>query len=969
MRTIYIAIVFFVITLSAKAQSNDTIMNLRGRVYDYITHVELPGSRVEVLSAADSIVIDSTTARIEWEMGTDRYVTSDYSLHIPRKEGNYLLRFTNDGYDPMYMVLNLHKIYRRELSREMEPAYLRRTKIIQMNEVTVTATRIKFYHRGDTLVYNADAFQLSEGSMLDALVRQLPGAELHKDGRIYVNGKFVESLLLNGKDFFKGNNQIMLDNLPTYMVSQIQVYDKLGDRSNFLGREVAGDKRYVMDVKLKKQYSIGWTGNFEAGGGTHDRYMGRLFALRFTDHSRLAAYGNANNLNDSRKPGEDDSWSPSDLKGGLSKQQTGGLDYSLDARSGKYKVESNLQLSHADNTTINHTSRINFLSGGDTYDRMVAATHSHALSLTTSQRVYFQFKNFDLDIRPGFNYRKYDNRDSYGAITSSQSFSGYDRAQLDSLYAPSQRASFLKSVINRNLQEGRTKGHSLETSISVTSVIKLKHSSDNITFDASATYHDASEDRFDRNRVDYFSDGQITSTDFRNRYFDNRPERSYSYMGKATYTYVIKRDLSLDMAYKFTHSNTSRGSALYRLDKLDGWGTDAAYPLGSLPSVDAYERVMDAANSYNSHQQDNCQTVELNLVWNKTTAKSKWWAQFFMPVSLLSRTLHYRRGDVDTTFTRHTALLNLYSTVIQWRSTDRKYRAEFQYGIDSKAPDMSNYVNIHDTTDPLNITLGNPKLKTSYTHSFTINFDRSYPHEGRMWAIMTAFKPTRNALAMGYAYDKTTGQRTYRPDNVNGNWTGDIAAGFRSPLNKKKTLNFNVITAISYNHSVDLVSVGNSFGTNRSIVHTMSNQECIKISYETAPVSVVFKTEGTWTHATGTRDDFKTIDATDFNYGITARLQLPWQFQLGTDITMYSRRGYNDKAMNTDDLVWNARLSRPFFHGKFIALVDGFDMLGQLSGVTRTLNAQALTEVYSNVIPRYVMFHVIYKFHTTPKKK
>jgi hypothetical protein len=68
-------------------------------------------------------------------------------------------------------------------------------------------------------------------------------------------------------------------------------------------------------------------------------------------------------------------------------------------------------------------------------------------------------------------------------------------------------------------------------------------------------------------------------------------------------------------------------------------------------------------------------------------------------------------------------------------------------------------------------------------------------------------------------------------------------------------------------------------------------------------------------------------------------------------------------------LVWNARLSRPFFHGKFIALVDGFDMLGQLSGVTRTLNAQALTEVYSNVIPRYVMFHVIYKFHTTPKKK
>jgi hypothetical protein len=697
--------------------------------------------------------------------------------------------------------------------------------------------------------------------------------------------------------------------------------------------------------------------------------MGRLFALRFTDHSRLAAYGNANNLNDSRKPGEDDSWSPSDLKGGLSKQQMGGLDYSLDARSGKYKVESNLQLSHADNTTINRTSRTNFLSGGDTYDRMVAASRSHALSLATSHRVYFQFKNFDLDIRPGFNYRKYDNRDSYAAVTSSQSFSGCSRAQLDSLYAPSQRASFLKSVINRTLQEGRTKGHSLETSISATSVIKLKHSSDNITFDASATYHDASDDRFDRNRVDYFSDGQTTSTDFRNRYFDNRPERSYSYTGKAIYTYVIKRDLSLDMSYKFAHSNTSRRSSLYRLDELDGWGAGTAYPTGSLPSAEAYERVMDAANSYSSHQQDNCQTLEPRLVWNKTTAKSKWWAQFFMPVSLLSRTLHYRRGNVDTTFTRHTALLRLYSTVIRWRSTDRKYGAEFQYGIDSKAPDMSHYVNIVDTTDPLNVTLGNPKLKTSYTHNFNMSFNRNYPHEGRMWTIMTAFRPTQNALAMGYAYDKTTGQRTYRPDNVNGNWSGDITTGFRSPLNKKKTLGIFVGTNVNYNHSVDLVSVGNSYSTGRSIVRTVSYQEGIKIDYETAPLSVAFKTEGTYTHATGTRDDFKTIDAADFNYGITAKVQLPWQLQLATDITMYSRRGYNDKTMNTDDLVWNARLSRPFFHGKFIALVDGFDMLGQLSGVTRTLNAQALTEVYSNVIPRYVMFHVIYKFHTTPKKK
>lgn len=61
------------------------------------------------------------------------------------------------------------------------------------------ASKVKFYNRGDTLVYNADAFNLAEGSMLDALIQQLPDVELKDNGNIYVNGKYVEELLLNGK--------------------------------------------------------------------------------------------------------------------------------------------------------------------------------------------------------------------------------------------------------------------------------------------------------------------------------------------------------------------------------------------------------------------------------------------------------------------------------------------------------------------------------------------------------------------------------------------------------------------------------------------------------------------------------------------------------------------------------------------------------------------------------------------------
>ena len=208
MKYIYTSLIILCFTLSATAQSQTLI--LQGRVQDFVTHVDVPGSLVEVLNAKDSSIIASKKALTQHESGEQRWETSEYWVEIPRKEGDYILRVTEEGYTPTYVTLPLHHFYKREVSREIETIFLKRPKTINLNEVVVKATKVKFYHKGDTIVYNADAFQLGEGSMLNALVRQLPGAELSKDGRIYVNGKFVESLLLNGKDFFRGDNTVCL---------------------------------------------------------------------------------------------------------------------------------------------------------------------------------------------------------------------------------------------------------------------------------------------------------------------------------------------------------------------------------------------------------------------------------------------------------------------------------------------------------------------------------------------------------------------------------------------------------------------------------------------------------------------------------------------------------------------------------------------------------------------------------------
>ena len=270
----------FLLVLSAAmpffAQTKFTI---KGRVVDALMRNELPGSTVELLSAKDSSVIKSIVANVPcYSDARGSYQSSIFSFDVPRVKGtSYIIRASYLGFKTECVNVSLDNMSRREVERTLPDITLHRESKV-LDEVNVVATKVKFYYKGDTVVYNADAFVLAEGSMLDGLVRQLPGVEIRDDGNIYHNGKLVENLLLNGKEFFNNNNQIMLDMLPAFTVKNIKMYDKYGHTSELLGQQRQDDKLYVMDVVLKREYNIGWMGNAE-GAGT---------ALRHAPHRPLA---------------------------------------------------------------------------------------------------------------------------------------------------------------------------------------------------------------------------------------------------------------------------------------------------------------------------------------------------------------------------------------------------------------------------------------------------------------------------------------------------------------------------------------------------------------------------------------------------------------------------------------------------------------------------------------------------------
>ena len=109
------------------------------------------------------------------------------------------------------------------------------------------------------------------------------------------------------------------------------------------------------------------------------------------------------------------------------------------------------------------------------------------------------------------------------------------------------------------------------------------------------------------------------------------------------------------------------------------------------------------------------------------------------------------------------------------------------------------------------------------------------------------------------------------------------------------------------------------------------------------------------------------MNAVDFSYGFTFRYTLPWKIEFGTDMKMFSRRGYNESSMNTNDLIWNARLSKRFMNGNLVVMLDGFDILGNLSSTYRKVSATGIVESFNRSIHRYALLHVVYKFNKKKK--
>ena len=203
-----------------------------------------------------------------------------FSLEAP-SNGKFLLKLTSVGYKTLVKNITIEGGKNVALGKIIMGA-----DAIMLKGVTATGQAAKVTVKEDTFVYNAAAYRTPEGSVVEELVKKLPGAQVDDDGKITINGRQVSKIKVDGKEFMTGDTETALKNLPTDIINNIKAYQEKSDLARVTGID-DGEEETVLDFGIKPGMNKGMFTNNDIGIGTHSRYSARLMGALFTDKSRI----------------------------------------------------------------------------------------------------------------------------------------------------------------------------------------------------------------------------------------------------------------------------------------------------------------------------------------------------------------------------------------------------------------------------------------------------------------------------------------------------------------------------------------------------------------------------------------------------------------------------------------------------------------------------------------------------------
>ena len=919
--------------LGAQAQEDDRQQTISGHVIDAELREPMVQASVQLFRQRDSTFVGGSVTDLR----------GNFSVEAPGN-GIFRIKISSVGFQPIEREVTLRRNQSQDLGTLMMS-----TDAVLLKEAVVTGRAAQVMVKKDTLVYNPDAFRTPEGSPIEELIKRMPGAEVDEDGNITVNGKAIQKILIDGKEFMLGDVETALKNLPVSIIQNVKFYDQQSDQARITGIE-DGNKETVLDFTIKKGMNRGYMTNLDIAGGTEHRYASRGMGSSFTDNMRFVLMGNFNNKE------ENAGWWN---RRGLNSRKMLGTNLNYDDGE-KLKIDASVRWNHRGGDNENENSSENFYS--QDY-RTFSNSQSRSLSRSNNWNgnVRFEWKP---DSLTNILFRANGSYGTNDGISTSASAT-FDADPYLSVEDPLASLNQLSSsLVNHNQSASLSYGENKNAWGMLQLYRRLNARGRNITVRFEGSIGDSENRNTSNNDVHLYrvkNQAGQDSTYFTARY-NTTPSDNKGYVTSVTYSEPLWEGAHLQANYELRYNQNKSDRQTYEFSRMAQNPFSGIAPdyrewdpwLGTLEPLDPY---LDPNLSRYSEYKNYTHNIRLTL--------RHYQEEYDYNVGVLVQPQHsnfiqdYRGIYVDTirNVTNVTPTLDFH-----YKFSDQ-HDIWFHYRGDTRQPEITQLLAIRDDSNPLYITEGNPGLKPQFTNSLNVYYKNYITKYKRSIVLYGNYRHIRNSISNLVRYNAATGGSESRPENINGNWNADGGFNFNTAIDSAAHWNVGSDTRLRYNNYVSYVAQAKADAEKNTTRTTNVNQR-LNISFRNDWLEVTLDGNVNYQHSRNELQPNANLYTWRFSYGGQVMVRLPMDFEISTNLHENSRRGFNDPSSNTNELIWNGQVSKMFLKDKsLIVALNFYDVLAQQSNYERWVNATGRSDTRYNSINTYAMLHVRYRLN------
>ena len=922
-------------------QEEEVRLTISGQVIDADLKEPMLQVTIQLFNATDSVFVGGTV--------TDQ--KGNFSLEAP-SSGTYRLKLSSIGYETLERELTL-----RRNEHQVLGVLLMETESIMLKEAVVTGRAAQVVVRKDTILYNPEAYRTPEGSPIEELIKRIPGAEVDEDGNITINGKQVKKILLDGKEFMLGDVETALKNIPVSIIQNLKFYDQQSDQARITGIE-DGEKETVLDFTIKKGMNRGYMTNLDLAAGTRHRYSSRGMGSSFTDKTRFVLLGNFNNKE------ENAGWWN---RRGLNARKMLGTNMNYDDGK-KLKVDASIRWNHrgGDNQTQNASE--NFYSETTrTFSNTNTSNFTRSNNWWGNVRVEWKpdtLTNILLRANGSYGTNDATNESLAGTFTDDPYL--YADDPIAAISDPDALGSIRDILVNRNKSASLSYDDNKNAWGMLQLYRRLNPRGRNIMLRLEANGGSSQSKSVSDNEVHLFlvkNQAGQDSTYYTARY-NTTPSDNSGYVLSTTYSEPLWKGAHLQANYELRFSRNKSDRQTYDFSHMDQNPFAGIEPLYrdwdpwigrfSQGSMDDYlDRSLSRYSEYKNY------THNIRLTLRHKQESYDYNVGFLVQPQHSDFIQDYRGVYVDTTRT----VTNLTPTLDFHYKFNEQSNLWVHYRGDTRQPEMSQLLDIVDDSNPLYITQGNPGLKPQFTNSLNAYYNTYIVRHKRSIVAYANYRHIRNSISNLVRYNPETGGSISRPENINGNWNFNGGFTFNTAIDTTAHWNVGTDTRIRYNNYVSYVAQQKA-DAQENTTRTLNLNERLTAGYRNDWLEVTLDGQFNYQHSRNELQPTADLDTWQFNYGGQLLVRLPYDFEVSMNIHERSRRGYNDSSMNTNELLWNGQISKPFLKNKsLIVALNFYDLLGQQSNYERWVSATSRSDTQYNSVNSYAMLHVRYRLN------